>query len=121
MAASQVPWQERTYAFRKLLVDLSNMLTESEAKQIEYLRGLPQASTGKREGLDVLMELEKRGAFSPTKTEPLIELLQEIDRHDIANSVRDYQAAYPDTYTGKKRGRGRQNTIKHRCCTFVSL
>ena len=93
-------WQKREYAFRKLLIDLSQMLTESESRQIEYLRGLPQASSGKREGLDVLVELEKRGAFSPSKTEPLIKLLQEIKRHDLGNSVRDYQETYPDA--GKK-------------------
>ena len=97
MATSQAPsyGQERAYAFRKLLVAVSQMLTESEAKQIEYLRRLPQA-TGKREGLDVLIELEKCGTFSPAQTKPLIELLQEIERHDIANSVRDYQETYPD-------------------------
>ena len=112
MATSQAPSdvQDRTYAFRKLLVSVSRMLTESEARQIEYLRSLPQAGTGKREGLEVLMELEKCGEFSPSKTEPLIKLLQEIDRHDIAHSVKDHQAAYPDTNIGKKRGRGRQTT-----------
>ena len=78
MAASQDSsyWQERAYAFRKLLVALSEKLTESESKQIEYLRGLPQASNGKREGLDVLRELEKRGDFSPKKIQSLIDLLQ---------------------------------------------
>ena len=99
MAASQDSsyWQERTYAFRKLLVALSEKLTESEAKQIEYLRGLPQANNGKREGLDVLRELEQRGVFSPQKIQPLIKLLQEIKRHDVAEYVReDYQATYPD-------------------------
>ena len=99
------------------------MLTESEARQIEYFRGLPQASTGKREGLDILMELEKRGEFSPSKAEPLIKLLQEINRYDLAQSVRDYQAAYPDKNTGKKRGRGRQttNTLFVRdCCALFS-
>ena len=96
--------QERTYAFRKLLVALSQMLTESELTQIEYLYSLPQASTRKREGLDVLMELQKRGMFSPINTEPLIRLLQEIKRYDIAEHVGDYKEAYPGPTLVRKGG-----------------
>ena len=98
MAASQgsAYWQERKYAFRKLLVTVSEKLTESEAGQIEFLRELPKSTT-RREGLDVLAELRKRGEFSSKKVQPLIDLLQEIKRHDIAEYVRDsYQATNPD-------------------------
>ena len=114
MAASQgsAYWQERKYAFRKLLVTVSEKLTESEARQIEFLRELPKSTTRMREGLDVLAELRKRGEFSSKKVQPLIDLLQEIKRHDIAEYVRDsYQATNPDI--SKLEGAGLRLVYTH--------
>ena len=99
-AAFNPQLQERTDEFRRLLCDLSQKLMETEVTQIEYLKYMHTGT--KRTGIDLLIELEKRGVFSPTDTEPLVKLLEDIKRHDIAKYIRDeYQTKYPDE-NGKK-------------------
>ena len=95
--------QERTDAFRKLICDISEKLLEIEVLQIDYLCNVPPTATGmKKTGLDVLIALEKLGKFSSWKTEPLIKLLEDVMRFDVANYVREqYQTKYPDI--GEKR------------------
>ena len=63
--------------------------------QIEYLKYMHTGT--KWTGIELLIELEKRVVFSPTHTEPLVKLLEDIKRHDIAKYIRDeYQTKYPD-------------------------
>ena len=104
-ATSTTHSQERTDAFRRLIRDVSEKLLEIQVSQIDYLRDVPPTATGrKKTGLDVLIALEKVGTFSPWKTEPLIKLLEDVKRFDVANYVREqYQTKYPDA-TSKKRG-----------------
>ena len=95
MAFSTSSWERRSGGFRSLLCELSESLTESDVSQIEYIRSVPARRVGDR--LGVLRELEKKGEFSPNHTEPLVRLLQEIHRHDLAQQVSNtYQALYPD-------------------------
>ena len=92
--------QERTDEFRRLLCDISQKLVETEVTQIEYLKYMHTGT--RRTGIELLIELEKRGVFSPTNTEPLVKLLKDIKRHDIAEYIRDeYHTKYPDQ-NGKK-------------------
>ena len=95
MATRRLSWQNRASEFRKLICRLSESLTERNDGQIKYIRQLT-AEKG-RSSLDVLTELEERGEFSPYNTEPLVKLLQEINRHELAQEVRGtYQTTYPD-------------------------
>ena len=91
------PLQQRRSEFRKLLVHVSKRLDESAVSEVEYLREMPSRSTTdkKRGGFEVLTALEKEGHISPTNTKPLVELLQEIKRHDLAGYVTEYQSRYP--------------------------
>ena len=95
MSAFNLQLQERTDEFHRLLCDVSQKLVENEVTQIEYLKYMYTGT--KRTGIELLIELEKRGVFSPTYTEPLVKLLEDIKRHDIAKYIRDeYQTKYPD-------------------------
>ena len=103
MAASDLNRERRT-EFGRLLVYISERLDENEVRQIQYFGDLPQ-SDARKGGFAVLIDLEKHGAFSPWKTERLIELLQEVKRHDLANYVKEvYQTTYPDV--GEREGTG---------------
>ena len=91
--------QNRRDDFCKLLVYISARLKESEVSQIKYLRDVPDANE-KINGLDTLRALENRGQFSALLTSPLIKLLEEIERCDLANYVKSkYQGRFP----GEKR------------------
>ena len=89
------PLQQRRSEFRKLLVHVSKRLDESAVSEVEYLREMPSTTDKKRGGFEVLTALEKEGHISPTNTKPLVELLQEIKRHDLAEYVTEYQSSYP--------------------------
>ena len=95
--SSSSPADSRKKAFRKLLCDLSEHLHDADVKQIQYIEALPSCENS----LDLLIELEKRGKFSPTTSGRLAEVLRGINRHDLADKVKDdYQTTYPDV--GKK-------------------
>ena len=97
MATSKPNWQERKAAFSRLLIYISHRLDENEAAQVQYLGELPDGST-RKSGFEVLVALERCGTFSPSNTDPLIKLLQEIHRHDLAVHVKEfYQKTYPDS------------------------
>ena len=81
--------------FRKLLVYISARLNESEVSQIRYLRDVPDAND-KINGLDTLRALENRGEFSALLTSPLIKLLEDIVRCDLAHYIKSgYQGRFP--------------------------
>ena len=93
MATNFWSWQSRSEDFRKLLCNVSDKLVENDIHQIEYLRDLAP----EKNKLQLLIALEKRGEFSPDHTEPLVNLLKEVNRHDLAKYVEnEFQAIYPD-------------------------
>ena len=95
MAFCTSSWERRSNSFRKLLCDLSEKLKASEVGQIEYVRSISTEKPG--DALGALTALEKRGDISPNHTEPLVLLLQKVNRHDLAEHVRNtYQVLYPD-------------------------
>ena len=83
----------REDAFRRLLVRVSERLDEGDVEKIVFLCQVPADNGDKKNGLAALITLERRGNFSAANTEPLVCLMEEISRHDIADYVR-----------GKKRG-----------------
>ena len=75
--------------FRKLLCDISEKLDDNiDVKKIKFISDI--TSENVRTGLDVLAVLEKQGVFSPSNTNPLAELLCDINRKDLADNVRAY-------------------------------
>ena len=86
--------RNRSEEFRKLLVYVADRLDGNAAEQMEYLCDVPSESGSS--GLSVLRELERRGKFSSTQTQPLTDLLREINQSQVAEHVKsDYQAKYP--------------------------
>ena len=94
---SGVPCSERLEdcdeAFRKLLCDVSQYLHEDDVEQMEYIADLPGRP---KNSLDLLMELHRRGRFSPRRTEPLSKLLRDVNRHDLEEKIVKYRATYLD-------------------------
>ncbi|CAI8021886.1 hypothetical protein GBAR_LOCUS12894 [Geodia barretti] len=79
----------RRREFRKLLCDISEKLDDNvDVKKIKFISEI--TSENVRTGLDVLAVLEKQGVFSPSNTNPLAELLCDINRKDLADNVRAY-------------------------------
>ena len=99
MAASKSNQQrKRADAFRRLLVRVSDRLGERDVRKIGFIYQVPSDNEDEKCGLDVLKALERQGVFSPTKTMPLVHLMKDINRHDIAEDVKADR--------GKKRGWG---------------
>ena len=86
-------WESRSREFRKLLCHISDRLEEKDIQQIQYLRQIAP----ERSNLHLLIALEKRGEFSPNHPDPLVKLLKDVNRHELAEYVKSkYQAIYPD-------------------------
>ena len=86
-------WESRSREFRKLLCHISDGLEEKDIQQIQYLRQIAP----ERSNLHLLIALEKRGEFSPNHPDPLVKLLKDVNRHELAQYVQNkYQAIYPD-------------------------
>ena len=73
---------------RKLRCDISEKLDDNNINKIKYISEI--TSENVRTGLDVLAVLEKQGVFSPSNTNPLAELLCDINRKDLVDNVRAY-------------------------------
>lgn len=81
-------------AFRKLISDLSEHLRPEEVGRCSFLRVLPPDRT--QTALDTLSYLMKIGEFSHNNVEPLVNLLKDVKRHDLVNTlVEPYKKEHP--------------------------
>ena len=71
--------------FKALLADLANELTPSDLEIIRYLYELK----GSQSSLDTLHALSQRRVFSERNTDPLVTLLSEVGRADLAELCRE--------------------------------
>lgn len=71
--------------FKALLADVANGLTPSDLEIIRYLHEL----RGSQSPQDTLHALSQRRVFSERNTEPLVKLLDEIGRADLAELCRE--------------------------------
>ena len=96
---------ERRQEYRQLIHDLSKKLSHENVQSISFLRRssidccaaaghhYPMAACTAaiaqpppaNHGLQVLEQLWHKGEFSETNLEPLVQLLRDIDRHDLAD------------------------------------
>ena len=80
--------------FRKLLLYVVDWLEEEAVDKLGFLSDVPQER--RKTGLSVLEELVKRGKISPTHTQCLVDLLEKINKCQVAEYVKEnYQARYP--------------------------
>ena len=105
------PWcyaEQRHHEYKRIIHDLSQKLTHENVQSISFLRHsstdcydyppcahftVPSDMSAPAHplagptnlGLQVLEQLWKKGVFNENNLEPLIHLLREIGRHDLAN------------------------------------
>lgn len=88
----------RRISFRSLIMDISLELTSENTKGLLFLAGLSSCapSSGQCENgrccphatgsaLDSLQRLKEKGVYSETNLQGLVNLLQEVGRHDLAS------------------------------------
>lgn len=118
---------KRHHDYKRLVHDLSQKLTHENVQSISFLRhsstdcydyppyahltpcgasahAHPLAGPTNR-GLEVLEQLWKKGVFSENNLEPLIHLLREIGRHDLADECKEKSAKlyFGDEYNYARR------------------
>lgn len=103
MACSEPPPVHRDDAFKELLLKLSQKMSQENARELSFMAesGLPGTTTP----LDVLIELQKQGVFSPRSCDYLEGHLRKISRWDLADVVRQYMDSYPVTEPSPSRKR----------------
>ena len=80
--------------FRKLLLYVADWLGEDAVDKMGFFSEVPKEK--RKSALSLLEELVRRGKFTSTYTQPLIRILKEINKFQVAEYVRDnYQAKYP--------------------------
>ena len=84
----------RDLAFKYLLFEVSGKLGKADMEKLALLMDVAESSLTP---LQLLMNLRKKGVFCPLSCTRLVELLKNIDRHDLADLVRQkYVEKYPD-------------------------
>lgn len=114
------PWMEqwndsragkRSQEYRQLIHDLSKKLSHENVQSISFLKqsstdccaghcrsaacaviSQPAAQPAANHGLQVLENLWHIGEFSETNLDPLVKLLRDIGRHDLADECREKSA-----------------------------
>ena len=77
--------------FRKLLVDIACQLDRDTVEMIAYLCNLPRRTDRSGAALGVLQELQERGHIPSENVEPLIKILRDVSRYDLADYVADFE------------------------------
>ena len=79
--------------FKDMLLSISKQLSQDNVDQLQYLTECHSHS----KPLELLTALRNKGTFSPANCSPLEELLKKIERHDLADDVKNkYTSFYPD-------------------------
>ena len=88
------PLEERQTEFRKLLSALAEQLQPEDIRKCSFLKSLPNGRTAT--ALETLDYLMKKGTFSHSNVDPLVQLLQDINRCDLVTDLVDpYRNDYP--------------------------
>ena len=120
---------ERRQEYRQLIHDLSKKLSHENVQSISFLRRSSVDCCGSaaghypvaactaiaaqppppNHGLQLLEHLWHKGEFSETNLEPLVQLLRDIDRHDLADECREKSTKlYSDRHRYRRHVRGEQ-------------
>lgn len=87
------PFDSRDQPFKDMLLAVSKQLSEHDVEQLKYLT---ECRCGCKP-LELLTALRNKGMFSPINCAPLRDLLKKIERHDLADDVKNkYMTLYPD-------------------------
>ncbi len=90
---------ERNQEFKSLVQDVAERLGQDDVTAFVFQCDLPltfRTSMRQPTGLDLLMQLERDGLFSPGKIAPLADLLMKIHRCDlVTHYIESYLQRYP--------------------------
>ena len=88
----------RLPAFRKLVSDISEHLSQDEVAKFSFIQHVPDKNASALAAFNYLL---RKGVFSHNNVEPLATILKNIDRHDLLTQlVEPYKDNYPQ---GKPR------------------
>lgn len=76
----------RRHAFRSLVSDIAEHLSDSDIKGILWYQDIPSSLQNKT-ALEVLEYLYKHGVYTEREVRPLAQLLKDIHREDLTNRV----------------------------------
>lgn len=75
-----------------MLTKISESLNRENIQALAYICGIPFVhGNTSLQNLDVLIEFEKKGVISYDNVDPLIGLLTDVHRLDVAHDVKTYQ------------------------------
>ena len=81
----------RNHAFRSLVSDIAERLSDSDIQNIIWQQDVPSASSLQNKGLnsalEVLEYLYKNGVYTEYEVRPLAQLLKDIHREDLISRV----------------------------------
>lgn len=83
------------FAFRDLLLKISQKMRLEEARNLSYVYELPP-NRGERWGsetLDTLVHLERKGLFSSSKPDGLLDILDRLQRQDLVELAKHHTMA----------------------------
>ena len=85
--------------FRTMLKNAADQLTPEDVDALTYIHSLCKSGSERPAALEVFRLLEVRGVFSADRLEPLEEILEGINRHDVANTVvKDFKVEMKGRY-----------------------
>ena len=77
----------RNHAFRSLISDIAERLSESDIKNIIWQQDIPTSRQNRISALVVLEYLYKNGLYTEYEVRPLAQLLKDIHREDLTSRV----------------------------------
>ena len=77
----------RNHAFRSLVSDIAERLSESDIKNVIWQRDIPTSQQNRISALEVLEYLYKNGFYTEYEVRPLAQLLKDIHREDLTSRV----------------------------------
>ena len=91
--------QRTSMLFRTMLKKAADQLTPEDVDALTYIHSLCKSGSERPAALEVFRLLEVRGVFSADRLEPLEEILEGINRHDVANTVvKDFKVEMKGRY-----------------------
>ena len=80
--------------FKPMIIQLAQALRPEDVNSLRfcYKQSLKAGGSQMSDALEILENLEENGVFSSTHLTPLVDLLKDIQRHDLVGTVESYQS-----------------------------
>ena len=105
LSTAQDPREAAEDSFCTLVMTIADELDKQNVVKIRYLnKRCLGAGKHKLSALEILEKLEEKGVFSFDHVLPLKQLLQRVDRIDLARSVESYAEAHSNIVKNSVQG-----------------